>query len=110
MKALLLIIGYDCSIDSFQLCCAVTLSHEDCETLCELYSYLKNIWNFIPKKITYDFALGNINAINKVYKTDNLCILPCFFHLVQILWKKMSKFGFRKKEYISKTKLIILNL
>lgn len=85
-KTFLLIIGYDCSIDSFQLCCAATLSHKDYDTLCELYSYLKNIWNFNPKKITYVFALGNINAINKIIKNVNIKILPCFFHLKQCWW------------------------
>ena len=55
IKCLLLIIGYNSSKDSFELCCSVLLSNEDSETLIELYSYLKNMWNFKPPKITYDF-------------------------------------------------------
>lgn len=43
-KALLLIIGFDSSIDSFSICCVAFLSHEDEETLSELYYYLKTIW------------------------------------------------------------------
>ena len=35
-KALLLIIGYDSSIDSFSICCAALLSHEDAEILSEI--------------------------------------------------------------------------
>lgn len=78
-KALLIIIGYDSSIDTFLICCVVLLSHEDKDTLTELYSCLKNIWNFNPKKITLDFALVNINAIKKVFEGINASILPCFF-------------------------------
>ena len=110
IKAFLLVIGYNSSIDSFELCCAILLSSEDTETLIELYSYLKNMWHFIPNKITYDFALGNINAIKRVYEGDEIIILPCLFHLIQAWWRKMSKLGFRKKEYITTTKIIILNL
>ena len=52
------------------------MSHEDAETLSELFYYLKTIWKFKPSKITYDFALGIINAINTVYKNDNVLIIP----------------------------------
>lgn len=109
-KALLLIIGYDSSIDSFSICCAALLSHEDSETLSELYYYLKTIWKFIPSKITYDFALGNINAIDTVFENDNVLIIPCFFHLIQAWWRKLNKLGFRKKNIIKKTKVLVLNL
>ena len=36
--------------------------------------------------------------------------MPCLLHLIQAWWKKMSKLRFRKKEYINKTKILILNL
>ena len=53
------------------------------------------MWNFKQPKITYDFALDNITAINNVYKEDEIIILPFLFHLVQAWWRKMSKLGFR---------------
>ena len=111
-KALLLIIGYNTSNDNFELCSAILLTHEDNETLSELYYYLKLIWKFNPLRITYDFAQGNIKAINNVFqdKDNNIVIIPCLFHLVQAWWKKMSKLGFRKKEYKKKTQLLMLNL
>ena len=92
--------SYKCLQNNIPECKAflLTLSHEDRDILCELYLYLKNIWNLIPKKITYDFALDNINAINIVNKNDEICILPYFFHLIQCWWRKKSKLGFRKKE------------
>ena len=71
-KALLLIIGCNNSLnDKFELCSAILLSHEDPETLSELYYYLNLIWKFEPKRITYDFAQGNIKAINKVFGNKN---------------------------------------
>ena len=103
-KALLLIIGYNTSNDNFELCSAILLTHEDNETLSELYYYLKLIWKFNPLRITYDFAQGNIKAINNVFQDDDndIVIIPCLFHLVQAWWKKMPKLGFRKKEYKKK--------
>ena len=111
-KALLLIIGYNSKNDNFELYSAILLTHEDNETLSELYYYLNLVWKFQPKRITYDFAQGNIKAINNVFgnKDNDILIIPCLFHLVQSWWKKMSKLGFRKKEYTKKTKILLLNL
>ena len=93
----IIVIGYNSSKDSFELCCSALLG---------IYSYLKNMWNFKPPKITYYFAF----AINNVYKEDEIIILPCLFHLVQAWWRKMPKLGFRKKEFTKITRIIILNL
>ena len=70
-KALLLINGYNSLNDNFELCSEILLSHEDSQTLSELYYYLNLIWKFEPKRITYDFAQGNIKAINKVFGNKN---------------------------------------
>ena len=69
--------------DNFELCSEILLTHEDNEN--ELYYYLNLVWKFHQKRITYDFAQGNIKAINNVFgnKEDNLLIIPCLFHLVQ---------------------------
>lgn len=50
------------------------MSHEDSEIMIEFYNHLKNS----PKKITPDFALDNISALNTIFKSD-LKIIPCFF-------------------------------
>ena len=110
IKCLLLIIGYNSSNDSFELFCSVLLSNEDNETLFELYSYLKNMWNFKPSIITYDYALGNITNINNAYKEDGIIILLCLFHLVKAWRRKISKLEFGKKELITNTRIFILNL
>ena len=80
IKCLLFIIGNNSSNDSFELFYSVLLSNEDSETFIELYSYLKNMWNFKPSIITYEYALGNIFGINNVYKEDGIIILQYLFH------------------------------
>jgi len=47
-KALLLIVCYNSSVDRFDLCCVVLLSHENGELLIELYNHLKKYINFLP--------------------------------------------------------------
>ena len=42
----------------------------------------------------------------KLYEEDELVILPCLLHLIKERWKQLSKLGFRKKEYLTNTKLI----
>ena len=109
-KALLLIVCYNSSADRFDLCCVVLLSHENGELLFELYNHLKNIYKFSPKLITYDFALANIKAVNIVFQSTNMEIILCFFHLVQIWWKKASILGLRKKQFKKSTIFLIFNL
>ena len=61
-----------------------------------LYNFLLNTYNFKPKYITFDFARGNINAIQKVFgKSEDTKIIPCFFHLTQAWWKHANKYGLR---------------
>ena len=109
-KALLLIVCYNSFADRFDLCCAILLSHENGELLIELYNHLKNIYKFSPKLTTYDFALTNIQAVNIVFQSTNIEIIPCFFHLVQIWWKKASILGLRKKQFKKSTIFLIFNL
>ena len=86
------------------------LSVENTELLIELYDHIKNVYKFNPKLITYDFALANIQAINIIFKSFEIEIIPCFFHLVQFWWKRASNIGLRKKNLIKKTKSLIFNL
>ena len=108
-NSLLLLVGYNSNSDIFELCLAALMSHEDSEIMIEFYNHLKNIYNFNPKKITQDFALGNISALNTVFNSG-LKILPCFFHLVQTWWRKANTLGLRAKAYIKNTTILIFNL
>ena len=75
-KALLLIVGYNSLYDIFELCCVVLLSAENTELLIELYDHIKNVYKFNLRLITYDYALANIQAINIVFKSLEIEIIP----------------------------------
>ena len=74
--------AYNAKYDLFEICVVAILSHEDSEIFYEFNCHLKNVNNFYPKKFTYDFALGNINALKKVFSNEQYKSLPCFFHLI----------------------------
>ena len=110
-SSLLVLLGYNYKFDKFKLVLIGILSHEDSDIYTEFYNFLKNTYNFKPKKITFDFALGNIKGIKSVYESsDNIIIIPCLFHLTQAWWRHASKFGLRKKKFVDETKCIIFNL
>ena len=110
-KALLIIIGYNYTKDIFELILVALLSHEDTNILIEFYNFIINTYNWEPKILTFDFAKSNINAIKEVFKNNNnIKLIPCFFHLLQIWWRKASSLGLRKKRYIKDTKLMFYNL
>jgi len=55
---------------------------------------LKNLYKFNPKKISFDFALGNIKGLNTVFTpNEGIVIIPCLFHLSQAWWKRANKIG-----------------
>jgi hypothetical protein len=65
--SLLVLLGYNYKIDKFQLILIGILSHEDSDIYTEFYNFLKNSYNFHPKKISFGFALGNIKRNKNVY-------------------------------------------
>ena len=83
------------------------MSDEKEETYVKLYNELKINYNFIPNFLTCDFSMSNINAINRVYKNDNINIITCFFHLVQAWWRKANQYGLRRNEIKDKTIFLI---
>ena len=48
---LLIMLGYNCVIDIFQLILITILSNESSDIYTEFYNYLKNLYNFRPKKL-----------------------------------------------------------
>ena len=109
--SLLVLMGYNFKSDKFQLILIALLSNEDTDIYVNLYNFLYNTYNFEPKRITFDFALGNLNAIKKVYgSVENITIVPCFFHLTQAWWKNANKCGLRKSSFINDAKCMIFNL
>ena len=76
-------IGYNIKYDLYELCCIGVLSHESKDIYNQFYSTLKNLYNFKPKLLTYDFDLANIAAVKEVFGDETLSI-PCLFHLVNV--------------------------
>ena len=89
--SLLVLLGYDYQMDKFRLILIAILSHESADIYTEFYNFLKNTYLFKPKKITFDFALGNIGGIKTVFEqNEDVLILPCLFHLSQAWWRKAA--------------------
>ena len=87
-----------------------TFSEESSEWFIRYYNILKNYYNFIPQFITNDLGQANLEALEKVYEDNNVIIITCLFHLVQVWWNKVSKLGLRRKNYIKIIKMLIFNL
>ena len=95
---MMVLLGYNNSLDKFQLILIALISNEDSNIFTELYNFLKNTWKFRPKKISFDFGLVNIKVIQTVYsKEDNITIIPCLFHLTQAWWRKASSLRLKKR-------------
>ena len=99
IKALVLLIGYNTEREMFELCCAAVFSKEDSNIYSKFYEILKNNYSFNPKKISMDFALANLKAVNEVFGKSNLEIIPCLFHLLQTWWRKAIKLRLKKNLY-----------
>ena len=110
IKVLVLIIGNRGYTNDNVLCCSVLMSDEREETFKRLLNELKVYFDFFPEFITTDFSISNINAIEKVFKDDNVKLITCFFHLVQAWWRKANQLGLRRNEIKEKTKFLINNL
>jgi hypothetical protein len=87
-NSLLLLIGYKIKYDLYELCFIGVLSHESKDIYNQFYSTLKNLYNFKPKLLTYDFDLANIAAVKEVFGDETLS-MTCLFHLVNAWWRKL---------------------
>ena len=110
IKVVIILLGKNNTINNIELILVACFSEESSDCFMNFYNILKNYYNFYPQFITNDFGQANLAALEKVYEDNNVIIITCFFHLVQAWWKKVSKLGLRRKNYIKKTKLLIFNL
>ena len=69
IKVLIIIIGNKGNTNDNVICCVALISDEKEETYIRLYNELKINYEFIPKYLSCDFSIANINATNKIYKT-----------------------------------------
>ena len=109
IKVVIILLGKAKNINNIELILISCFSEETTECNIRFYNILKNYYHFIPQFITNDFGQANLNALEKVYNNDNIIIITCFFHLVKAWWKKASKLGLRRKNFIKRTKMLIFN-
>ena len=69
IKVLIIIIGNKDNTNDNVICFVALISDEKEETYIRLYNELKINYKFIPKYLSCDFSIANINATNKIYKT-----------------------------------------
>jgi hypothetical protein len=110
IKVVIIMLGKSKLNSKIELILVACFSEESSEIFTRFYKILKCFYNFVPNYITYNFGLTNLKALEIVYSNDNVIIITCFFHLVHAWWKKASKIGLRRKNYIVGTKMLIFNL
>ena len=110
IKVVIIMLGKSKLNSKIELILVACFSEESSEIFTRFYKILKCFYNFVPNYITNNFGLANLKALEIVYSNDNVIIITCFFHLVQAWWKKASKIGLRRKNYIVGTKMLIFNL
>ena len=108
-SAVILLLGFNFQKNLNLLCLVGCFGDEKEETYNHFYNILKNKYDFNPKFLTCDFMKSNLNSIKNIFKEDTK-IITCYFHFIQILWRKANSLHLRNKNYIQTTKLLIFNL
>ena len=104
------ILGFNIREKRTNLCALALISNENYETFNEIFKFLYNQYNFLPKFITIDFNKACFKAVLKLF--PKTIIIPCYFHLMKICYKKLPELN--KKcvnqksalDLISNTKLL----
>lgn len=107
-KKLITLTCFDKESKQAQICCLILSENEKCETLCEIFDYLKTKWNFSPRYISCDYSCSLIKAILKSF--DNVKIVGCLFHFINAILKKLKKlklYNYRKKDEAKKIRINI---
>ncbi len=99
---LLIILAFNNNLYKTLLWNISLICNENKETFISVLNYLKNRYNFILSKITIDYPLSELNAIQYIY--PNIIIIPCFFHFIQNICKKIPDIKSKNKTLKSKSK------
>ena len=76
-----------------------------------LFNFLIENYNFKPKFLMIDFEVALTAAIKKNdYMKNNTIHLKCLFHFSQMLIRKLSNLGFKKKKLNKQLIEIIRNI
>ena len=77
------------------LCSIALIARENKETLITVYEFLKNKYNWNPNFISIDFAKAEFKALKYVF--PSIKIIPCFFHFVANISKKINDLKSKNK-------------
>lgn len=84
--------GIDNKKDNIVIRCLICLKYNDADSLIKIFGLLNMNYNFNPKCITTDFNLSQIKAIKECkYFNNKPYIVPCLFHFVKAIIKKLIK-------------------
>ena len=81
--------GYNSTKNKTMLYLFALITNEKENTFSTLFSYLKEKFSFNPHNYMCNFALGQINALKKVFPDVQLHC--CFFHFSQAIWNNFKK-------------------
>ena len=87
---LMTISGVDRSDNNSYIYTLILLKYEDTTSFYKIFQYLNNMYQFNPKVAHIDYS----SSLRKALLSDNLfnkksIVIPCFFHFVQSIVKKM---------------------
>ena len=103
----MILCGYNCQIKKTIFSLFVLLSNEKEGTFKFLFSYLKEKYNFNPRNIMFDYSLGQIKAVKKIFQ--DIQIHCCFFHFSHAIWHRFKAFNLYGKETYEKNSELLFN-
>ena len=105
---LVIILAFNLDLYTTILCNISIITNENKETFVTLFDYLKEHYQFNPEKITIDYSVSELNAIKHAF--PNSIIIPCFFHLMQNLSKRLPDLKSKIKSKKQTCKNLLVNI
>ena len=90
------------------ICNLSIISNENKEIFLALFEYLRNRYNWQPKLITIDYSIPELTSIFSVF--PKVTILPCFFHFIKNIIKKLPQLKSRNNNVINTTRNLLSNI
>ena len=105
---ILIILAFDNTKYSTVLCNISLILNENKETFFSVLEYLNKRYKFEPKNITTDYSLAEIKAIKSLF--PNINIIPCFFHFLQNICKKLPSLRSNNKKIKQLSRNLLANI
>ena len=89
------------------LCNLSLIANENKETLITLFEHLKIKYHWNPELISIDFSKAEFSSLNYVF--PNIKIIPCFYHLMVNVTKRIKDLKSQDKKKKENAKNLIAN-